>query len=202
MILFIGQVDRQTLDREGFQEVDFKQMFGGTAKFVGQIADARRIPEYVNRAYQVATSGRPGPVVLALPEDMLTDMADVADAAPSRGAQGTPGAAQIAELRALLAKAERPIVVVGGGVWSAAAADALRAFAAASTLPVFTTFRRQDYVDNGFDFYAGFLGVGMPSTAIGEATMPRSACQTRPISSGSGWTCTMVCFGRGRSNSA
>ena len=166
MILFIGQVDSQTVDREGFQEVDYKQMFGGTAKFVGQINNAARIPEYVNRAYQIATSGRPGPVVLALPEDMLTETVAVADAAPSRGAQAEPAAAQLASLRDMLAKAERPILVVGGGVWSAAAAGSAQRFAERNGLPVFTTFRRQDYVDNECAGYAGFLGVGMPASAI------------------------------------
>jgi acetolactate synthase-1/2/3 large subunit len=169
MILFVGQVDTQTVDREGFQEVDYKQMFGGIAKFVGQINSAARIPEYVNRAYQIASSGRPGPVVLALPEDMLTDMAAVADAAPSRGAQGEPGPEQLATLRGLLAKAERPIMVVGGGVWSAEAAQAARRFAERNGLPVFATFRRQDYIDNDYAGYAGFLGVGMPASAIKRA---------------------------------
>jgi len=169
MILFIGQVDRQTWDREGFQEVDFKQMFGGQAKFVGQINDAARVPEYVNRAFQIATSGRPGPVVLALPEDMLTDTANVPDAAPSKGAQGRPNPAQMHELRALLEKAERPILVVGGGSWSADAADAARKFAEANALPVFATFRRQDYVDNTSPSYAGFMGVAMPATVVRRA---------------------------------
>jgi acetolactate synthase-1/2/3 large subunit len=169
MILFIGQVDTQTVDREGFQEVDYKQMFGGIAKFVGQINHAARIPEYVNRAYQIATSGRPGPVVLALPEDVLTDMAVVADAAPSRGAQAQPSPGQLEALRSLLAGAERPILVVGGGVWSEEAAQAARRFAERNALPVFTTFRRQDYLDNDYAGYAGFLGVGMPATAIKRA---------------------------------
>lgn len=169
MILFIGQVDRQTWDREGFQEVDFKQMFGGQAKFVGQINDAARVPEYVNRAYQIATSGRPGPVVLALPEDMLTDTAEVPDAAPSHGAQGQPAPGQMQELRAMLEKAERPMLVVGGGSWSAEAAEAARRFAEANALPVFTTFRRQDYVDNTSASYAGFLGVAMPAAIVKRA---------------------------------
>ncbi len=169
MILFIGQVDRQTWDREGFQEVDFKQMFGGQAKFVAQINDAARVPEYVNRAWQIATSGRPGPVVLALPEDMLTDTAAVADAAPSHGAQGQPSPGQLAELRALLEKAERPMLVVGGGSWSAEAAEAARRFAEANALPVFATFRRQDYVDNTSTSYAGFMGVAMPAAVMKRA---------------------------------
>ncbi|MCC6470537.1 MAG: thiamine pyrophosphate-binding protein [Alphaproteobacteria bacterium] len=169
MILFIGQVDSQTVDREGFQEVDYKQMFGGTAKFVGQINNAARVPEYINRAFQIATSGRPGPVVLALPEDMLTDLAEVADAAPSRGAQAEPAPAQLAALRDRLARAERPLLVVGGGVWSAEGAADAKRFAERNGLPVFTTFRRQDYVDSDYAGYAGFLGVGMPATAIKRA---------------------------------
>lgn len=166
MILFIGQVDSQTVDREGFQEVDYKQMFGFSAKFVAEIADAARIPEYINRAFQIATSGRPGPVVLSLPEDMLTDIAVVADAAPSKAAQAEPGAAQLAALKAMLEQAERPLLVIGGGVWSQAAADAIARFAEANGLPVFTTFRRQDHVDNATAGFGGFLGVGMPATAI------------------------------------
>jgi len=169
MILFIGQVDSATVDREGFQEVDYKQMFGFTAKFVGEIVDAARIPEYVNRAYQIATSGRPGPVVLALPEDMLVDMATVPDAAPSKAAQAEPSQGQLAQLQAMLDKAERPILVVGGGVWSQKAADAIGRFASANDLPVFTTFRRQDYVANDHPSYGGFLGVGMPASAIKRA---------------------------------
>ena len=169
MILLVGQVERQTLDRGSFQEVDYKQMFGGQAKFVGQIADPRRVPEFVNRAYQIATSGRPGPVVLALPEDMLTDTAEVADAAPSLGAQGEPAPRQMQALRALLEKAERPIVVLGGGVWNADAAEAARRFAAANDLPVFTTFRRQDLIDNTYAGYAGYLGVAMAPSAAKRA---------------------------------
>ena len=169
MILFVGQVERNTLDREGFQEVDFKQMFAGQAKFVGQITDPRRVPEFVNRAFQIATSGRPGPVVLALPEDMLTDTAEVADAAPSVGAQAAPAPQQMQELLALLEKAERPIMVVGGGVWDADAAEAVKRFAAVNQLPVFATFRRQDLVDNTCDGYAGYLGVAMAPTAAKRA---------------------------------
>ncbi|MGQ0674875.1 MAG: thiamine pyrophosphate-binding protein, partial [Rhodospirillales bacterium] len=169
MILFVGQVDRQTLDREAFQEIDFKQMFAGQAKFVGQIADPRRVPEFVNRAFQIATSGRPGPVVLALPEDMLTDTAAVPDAAPSRGAQGLPEPQQMRAVRALLETAERPIMVVGGSVWDADAAEAAKTFAAANELPVYATFRRQDMVDNAYRGYAGYLGVAMAPSAAKRA---------------------------------
>src|SRR5438067_5587289 len=110
MILFIGQVGNDFVDREAFQEVDYRRMFGQMAKWVAQIDRADRIPEYVARAFQVATSGRPGPVVLALPEDMLASQASEPDARPHRPVQASPAAAQVAELRALLQSARRPLV--------------------------------------------------------------------------------------------
>src|SRR5215475_1121127 len=115
MILFIGQVARDQVEREAFQEIDFRRMFGPMAKWVAEIDDARRIPELVSQAFHRAVNGRPGPVVLALPEDMLTDRVDVTDAGHYVPAQPSPSAAQVHELHNRLAKAKRPFLLLGGG---------------------------------------------------------------------------------------
>jgi acetolactate synthase-1/2/3 large subunit len=158
MILLIGQVGRDMLDREAFQEVDYKQMFGGLAKWVAQIDSPDRVPEYIARAFRVATSGRPGPVVLALPEDMLTTTVTVADARPYTPTQAEITPAQVADLTKLLAQAERPMLLLGGSGWTDAAANAIRRFAEANKLPVTTSFRRQDAIDNRSDSYVGEFG--------------------------------------------
>jgi acetolactate synthase-1/2/3 large subunit len=160
MILFVGQIDTTHRDREAFQEIDYKQVFGGLAKWVAEIDQTDRIPEYVARAFRVATSGRPGPVVLALPEDMLSDRADVPDrAAPPAQAQADLSTAARAAMD-LLAGAERPLVVVGGPHWSQDAARDLARFAESHAIPVALGFRRQDYLDNRHPSYAGDLNVG------------------------------------------
>jgi len=161
MILFIGQVPRGFADREAFQEVDFRKMFAPLAKWAAQIDDAARIPEYVARAFATATSGRPGPVVLALPEDMLTDRVAVADAAPYRPVQAHPGADDMARLRGLLSRAERPFLLLGGGTWDAQACADMAAFAEANALPVGVAFRCQDLIDNKHPNYAGDVGIGL-----------------------------------------
>ncbi len=161
MILFIGQVGRGMMDREAFQEIDFRRMFGQMAKWVAQVDDAARIPEYVSRAFHTALSGRPGPVVLALPEDMLRDKVAVADPEPHKRVEPHPSAGQMAEFRTLLAKAERPLAIVGGGGWDAQAALRMRQFAEASGLPVAASFRRQDYFDNESPCYVGDVGIGI-----------------------------------------
>ena len=161
MILFIGQVGNDFVDREAFQEIDYRRMFGQMAKWVAQVDRAERLPEYLARAFQVATSGRPGPVVLALPEDMLTSLASVADTRPYRPVQASPAAAQIAALRALLAAAVKPFVIVGGGAWNAQACRDLAAFAEANMLPVGCAFRFQDLLDNAHPHYAGDVGIGI-----------------------------------------
>ncbi len=159
-ILFIGQVARGFSEREAFQEIDYRQLFAPIAKWVTQIDDPRRIPELVARAFQLATSGRPGPVVIALPEDMLDETATVGDAAPYTRLQARPGADQMLALRALLARAERPLVIVGGGDWSPAAAQDIRVFVQANALPAVAAFRAQDIIDNHAPEYVGALGVG------------------------------------------
>jgi acetolactate synthase I/II/III large subunit len=161
MILFIGQVERGMREREAFQEVEFRQMFGPLAKWVAEIDQAERIPEFVARAFATATSGRPGPVVLALPEDMLADQVRVGDARPYHPVQAQPGGDQMVAFRTLLAAAERPFMIVGGGTWSAAAKADLEAFAGCWSLPVGVSFRCQDYVSNELPIYAGDVGIGI-----------------------------------------
>ena len=161
MILFIGQIGREMRDREAFQEVDFRAMFGPLAKWSAEIDDARRIPEYVARAFSVATSGRPGPVVLSLPEDMLTDEVDVGDAGPYQPVQASPHPSDMERLRRLLAAAERPLMILGGGTWNLAATKDILAFAEANNLPTGAAFRCQDLFDNRHRCYAGDIGVGI-----------------------------------------
>ena len=161
MILFVGQIARGHRDRGAFQEVDFRAMFAPLAKWAAEIDDTARIPEYVGRAVHEAMAGRPGPVVLSLPEDMLSDLADVPDLPPAPlPLAAVPGAA-VAAVEEALAQAHRPLVVVGGPLWTAAAAADLGRFAGARGLPVAATFRRQDYLDNHHSSYVGDLGVGM-----------------------------------------
>jgi acetolactate synthase-1/2/3 large subunit len=161
MILFIGQVGNDFIDREAFQEIDYRRMFGEMAKWVAQIDRAERIPEYLARAFQVATSGRPGPVVLALPEDMLVDVARVADTACYQPVQAAPSAQQVAALRSMLAGAERPLVLLGGNTWNAQACADLQTFAEANALPVACAFRFQDLLDNEHPHYVGDVGIGI-----------------------------------------
>jgi acetolactate synthase-1/2/3 large subunit len=161
LILFVGQVGRDAMGREAWQEIDYRHMFGHIAKWVDQIDDARRIPEYVNRAFHVATSGRPGPVVLALPEDMLTDVVQVADGPRYRRSAAAPTAQALEGLLTELARADRPLVVLGGGGWTSAACEDLAAFAQSFDLPVACAFRRQDLIDNRHPNYVGETGLGM-----------------------------------------
>ncbi len=161
MILFVGQIDSGHRDREAFQEVDYRQVFGGLAKWATEVDDIRRLPEYLSRAFHLAQSGRPGPVVIALPENMLSARSDVADLPPRQPPLAIPAEPQVAAVWAALKGARRPLVVVGGPHWSAQAARDLGDFASASGLPVAVTFRRQDRLDNRHPHYAGDLGVGM-----------------------------------------
>jgi len=161
LLLLVGQVPRHHLGREAFQELDYERMFGEMAKWVATLDDAASVPELVSHAFHTATSGRPGPVVIALPEDAQSDEADVADAAPYHAAQASPAAADVDRALELLAGAERPLAIVGGGGWSEQAGRDVAAFAAASNVPVAASFRRQDYVDNGSHAYAGMLTLGL-----------------------------------------
>jgi len=161
MILFVGQIARGHRDRGAFQEVDFRAMFRPLAKWAAEVDDTARLPEYLSRAFHVATSGRPGPVVLSLPEDMLSARAEVADIAPPAPRPAPVAPEAVAAVLAEIDRAARPLVIVGGSQWSAAAAADLAAFAGARGLPVAVDFRRQDYLDNTHPAYAGDLGVGM-----------------------------------------
>lgn len=168
MILFIGQVGGDMIDREAFQEIDYRRMFGQMAKWVAQIDDPDRIPEYISRAWSLCQSGRPGPVVLALPEDTLSALTDTPDLRPQAPATAAPTRDALGQLHARLAQARRPVMVLGGPGWSRAAANAARDFAAAHDIPAAVTFRRQDYFDNQSEHYAGVLGIG-PVPALRRA---------------------------------
>jgi acetolactate synthase-1/2/3 large subunit len=161
LILFIGQVGNGFVEREAFQEIDYRRMYGQLAKWVAQIDRAERVPEYVSRAFHTAVSGRPGPVVLALPEDMLTETAAVANTGPYRRAAAHPGQADMEKLRGMLAQSRRPFVLLGGSDWNAQACADIRAFAEANDLPVGTAFRRQDLYDNRLPNFAGDVGIGI-----------------------------------------
>jgi acetolactate synthase I/II/III large subunit len=162
MLLLVGQVARETIGREAFQELDYRAVFGSMAKWATQIDRAERVPEIVARAFAVATSGRPGPVVIALPEDMLTSQVDVPDAPAHRPLPGPPpGEREMALLAELLAGAQRPAIVVGEGGWTAQTGADVAAFAEAQRIPVIASFRCQDFVDNASPAYAGHAGLGM-----------------------------------------
>jgi acetolactate synthase I/II/III large subunit len=161
MILLVGQVGNDFVEREAFQEIDYRRMFGPMAKWVAQIDDASRVPEYMAHAFQTATSGRPGPVVLALPEDMLSAIANVSDARAYTSVQAHPSAAQIARVHEMLSNAARPFVIVGGHGWTREAARALREYVEVIGLPVGCAFRFQDTFDNAHPNYAGDVGIGI-----------------------------------------
>ncbi|GAO22844.1 thiamine pyrophosphate-binding protein [Alicycliphilus denitrificans] len=161
LILFVGQVARGAKGREAFQELDYRAVFGTMAKWVVDIDDPARLPELVSRAFHVATSGRPGPVVVALPEDMLTATASVADALPYQVAETHPGAPALQELGERLQAAERPVVILGGSRWSEQAVRNVSTFAEAWQLPVYCSFRRQMLFPASHASYAGDLGLGV-----------------------------------------
>ncbi|MEQ8897694.1 MAG: thiamine pyrophosphate-binding protein [Roseovarius sp.] len=161
MVLFVGQVASDQRDREAFQEVDYRAMFGPLAKWVAEIDRADRIPEYVSHAFHVAQTGRPGPVVLALPEDMLSGIAEGVPVPAATLPSGAVAEADIAAVIDRLASAERPMVIVGGGTWSAGAATALGEFAQTMGLPVGASFRCQDFLDNRHPNYVGDVGIGV-----------------------------------------
>lgn len=174
MILFIGQVARDQQYREAFQEVDFRQMFGPLAKWVVQIDDTRRIPELVSQAFHRAVNGRPGPVVVALPEDVLTEMAEVSDAGAFKRVLMTPAVEQMAAMQQLLEQSERPLMVLGGSGWDPESVQDIRLFAEQQHLPVAASFRCQDLFDNRHPNYVGDLGFAASaqlSLAVKEADL-------------------------------
>ncbi len=160
LILFVGQVARDMTEREAFQEMDYRRFFDQCAKWSAQIDDPARIPELVSHAFHTATSGRPGPVVLALPEDMLVERVGVADAMAFRPARAHPGPDDMARLRRMLAAARRPLLLLGGGTWTPDAVADITRFAEANDLPVVGAFRCQDRMDNRHRNYVGELGIG------------------------------------------
>lgn len=167
LILFVGQIESGTRERDAFQEIDYRRMFGGIAKWVAEIDHVARIPEMVHHAFAVALSGRPGPVVLALPEDVLHARATVEDAPFVETVPIWPDPVRLEALRERLARAERPFVIVGGSGWTQQACADLASFLMRFELPVAAGFRRQDIVDNEHPCYVGDLGIG-PNPALIE----------------------------------
>jgi acetolactate synthase-1/2/3 large subunit len=160
IILFVGQVGLHMREREAFQELDYRAVFGSIAKWATEIDDPARIPELVSRAFHTACNGRPGPVVIALPEDMLTERATVPDATAFEPVESWPGLTDMSRLQKLLWAAKRPVVLAGGSRWSEQACAALMRFAGRFALPVATTFRRQHLFDGLHPCYAGDMGIG------------------------------------------
>lgn len=164
MILFVGQVASDMKGREAFQEIDYRAVFGTMAKWAVEIDDADRIPEILARAWVTAATGRPGPVVIALPEDMLTSLTGAAPlAGPARIAEPAPEAGALDQVLAMLSTAQRPLILMGGCNWTETGRAALQGFAEASDIPVVAAFRYQDQFDNFSPVYAGEAGVGMPA---------------------------------------
>ena len=165
MVLFIGQVAGDQRDREAFQEIDYRQMFSpgtlGLAKWVAEVEDPNRLPEYIARAFHVAMQGRPGPVVLSLPEDMLTQLTDAPVLPRVEPVQAWPAPGALRELRSLLLAAQRPLLIPGGSGWDAESAAALQRFAENWNLPVACAWRFQDTFDNRHPQYAGDVGIGI-----------------------------------------
>ncbi|MDA1155336.1 MAG: thiamine pyrophosphate-binding protein [Proteobacteria bacterium] len=160
MILLIGQISRPYRDREVFQEIDYRQFLGPVVKWVAEVDEAARLPEYVNRAFKVATSGRPGPVALALPEDMLFSMTDTADLPPATATPASPATADIAAIGAMLSTAKRPLLLLGGTMWTELGQAAVMRFVTAHDLPVAVGFRRQGLFSHDHPNFIGSLGFG------------------------------------------
>jgi acetolactate synthase-1/2/3 large subunit len=168
LIMFVGQVARHMREREAFQELDYRAVFGSMTKWTTEIDDASRLPEMVSRAFYAATSGRPGPVVVGLPQDMLSERPAVGDTPPWETVETSPGAPEMQRLATLLAGAERPFVIVGGTRWSEPAREALRRFAERFCIPVATSYRRLPLFDPLHRCYAGDLGIGPNPKLIGR----------------------------------
>jgi acetolactate synthase-1/2/3 large subunit len=160
LVMFVGQVARDTREREAFQELDYRAVFGSMTKWSTEIDDPARVPELVSRAFHIAANGRPGPVVIAIPEDMLVERVAVADAPPYAPIETSPGPAEMDKFAELLSAARAPIFLCGGSRWSQAASDRLAGFAKQYSLPVATTFRRGHLFDQTHECYAGDLGIG------------------------------------------
>src|SRR5690349_14558889 len=161
MIVLVGQVGSDFVDREAFQEIDYRRMYNGVAKWAAQVDHAARIPEYVAHAYRLAMAGRPGPVVLALPEDMLAAQCDVRDAPRVDALPIAPSPAQVAAVADALSAAKRPLLLAGGSRWDRGACASLRTLAERTGLPVACAFRHQDLFDNRHPNYAGDVGIAI-----------------------------------------
>ena len=148
MILFIGQVGRSMMDREAFQELDYRRFLSEVTKWTAEIDDASRIPEFVHRAFMTATSGRPGPVALALPEDMLADMVETDDGKPFKQTNSWPSPEDISYIEQALNTAKRPLLLLGGGGWDEIARSDIQKFIEAFQLPTAVGFRRAHLIDN------------------------------------------------------
>ncbi len=168
MLLFVGQIPHEDTGRDAFQEVDYRQMFAPLAKWVTQIDHAKRIPEVVAHAVDVAVSGRPGPVVIALSEEMQKHEVQVPDLPRAEVSSAFPDPASLLRMRALLAKAKKPIAVVGGSCWTTTGRAALHRFLLANNIPVTVGFRRQAHYDGSRENFAGDLGVGSDPGLIGK----------------------------------
>lgn len=160
MIMFLGLPGERHEDREAFQEIETKQVFSSFVKWSAVIRSTSRIPEYVSRAFHMARNGRPGPVVLGLPEDMLSSRGETVDAKPARLAGPAPSSLDMAELAAALGRAQRPLMIVGGPGWSRSVQKQIETFAERFDLPVAAAFRFQDYIDNRHPCYVGHAGIG------------------------------------------
>lgn len=174
LLLLVGQVPRGVRKREAFQELDYREMYGGVAKWATEADTASRLPELISRGLHSACTGRPGPVVLALPEDVLTEVTAAPDSAPYRVADPRPSSADLDRVRDMLARSRRPVVIVGGGGWTTQASQDIRDFAEANALPVAAAFRRQDYLDNTSPSYVGHLGMAVDcalAALVGEADL-------------------------------
>jgi acetolactate synthase-1/2/3 large subunit len=160
MILFMGQVGRADKGREAFQEIDVPTVFGGLAKWATEIDDPARVPEILDRAFMVATTGRPGPVVIGLPEDMLTEITEAYIPAPVKPAPATLTREALAQVKALLQDARQPVVIMGGSGWTDKGIEDFASFASTAQLPVTASFRRQDLFNHKHKCYVGELGTG------------------------------------------
>lgn len=179
LILFVGQVERSAAGREAFQEIDLRSMFGSLTKRVEQIEDLRRIPEIISRAFHTAVNGRPGPVVVILPEDVLSELARVRDAGPYQKAESSPGDLEAKALDGLLRAAQRPLIIAGGRGWQPESRQAFHRFASTWDLPVAAAFRYQDCFDNNSEQYIGDVGIGINpklKSAIRDADLLLAFC--------------------------
>ena len=169
LLLFVGQIPFEETDRESFQEVDYRRMFGPLAKWVTQIDDEKRVPELIAHAVDVAVSGRPGPVVIAISEEMQKRMAVVADIGPAEVTPAHPDPHAIGRMMALLARAKRPLAILGGSRWSEQARADIRAFLVENDIATTVSFRRQALYDGTLANYAGDLGVGSDAALVAKA---------------------------------